>query len=208
DGTEYFSSQTIHCRACLHRVHRHGSSPYPHQLLGAALIHPEPRAVIPLRPEPIMHRDGTDQNDGARHAAKRLVAKRRPDHPHLKWIVTDDSLRSNAPHIETLRAYDPHYSLGVQAGDHASLVQQVQAAEHAGRVTVDARHDRAAGLVHRLRFLHDVPLNASHAEVRGNFLEYWEMGQDKVQHFSWLTDLRVTTRNGVHLMRGGRARWK
>jgi hypothetical protein len=34
------------------------------------------------------------------------------------------------------------------------------------------------------------------------------MGQDKVQHFSWVTDIRVSKRNVYHLMRGGRARWK
>jgi hypothetical protein len=34
------------------------------------------------------------------------------------------------------------------------------------------------------------------------------MGQDAVQHFSWVTDLRVNTRHVFHLMRGGRARWK
>ena len=44
--------------------------------------------------------------------------------------------------------------------------------------------------------------------VRVNFIEYWEIGQDKVQHFSWVTDLRVNKRNVFHLMRGGRARWK
>jgi hypothetical protein len=44
--------------------------------------------------------------------------------------------------------------------------------------------------------------------VRVNFIEYWEMGDDKVQHFSWVTDLRVNQRNVFHLMRGGRARWK
>jgi hypothetical protein len=47
----------------------------------------------------------------------------------------------------------------------------VQAAEHAGRVTYDERDDRAAGLVHRFRLVNDVPLNASNADVRGNFLE-------------------------------------
>ena len=208
DGTEYFSSKTIHCPACLHRVHRNGSITYAHQLLGAAIIHPEQRAVIPLMPEPMMNRDGTDKNDGERNAAKRFVAKLRQDHPHLQFIVTEDSLSSNAPPIEILPDDDLHYILGVKEGDHASLFQQVQAAEHAGRVTAYERHDRAAGLVHRFRFLNDVPLNASHAEVRVNFLEYWEMGQDKVQHFSWITDLRVTTRNVFHLMRGGRARWK
>ena len=208
DGTEYFSSKTIHCASCLHRVHRNGSITYTHQMLGAAIIHPDQRAVIPLMPEPIVNRDGTAKNDGERTAAKRFVAKLRQDHPHLKCIVTEDSLSSNAPHIATLQAYDLHYILGVKEGDHAYLFQQVQAAEHAGRVTSYERHDRAAGLVHRFRFLNNVPLNASNVEVRVNFIEYWEIGQDKVQHFSWITDLRVTKRNVFHLMRGGRARWK
>ena len=44
--------------------------------------------------------------------------------------------------------------------------------------------------------------------MRVNFIEYWEMGADKVQHFSWVTDLRVSKRNVYCLMRGGRARWK
>ena len=208
DGTEYFSSKTIHCPACLHRGHRHGSLTYAHQLLGAAIIHPEPRAVLPLMPEPIMNRAGTDKNAWERNAAKRLVAKLRQDHPPLQFIVTEASLSSKAPPMESLQDYDLHSILGGQAGDHASLFPQVQAAEHAGRVTASERHDRAAGLVHRFRFLTDVPRNASPAEVRGNFLEDWEMGQDKVQHFRWITDLRVPTRHVFHLMRGGRARWK
>jgi len=123
-------------------------------------------------------------------------------------IVTEDSLSSNAPHIETLHAHGLHYILGVKEGDHTYLFQQVQAAEHSGRVTSYERHDRATGLVHRFRFVNDVPLNESHAALRVNFIEYWEMGAERVQHFSWVTDLRVSQRNVYHLMRGGRARWK
>lgn len=208
DGTEYFSSKTIHCASCLQKVHRNGSITYFHQLLGAAIIHPDVRAVIPLMPEPIVKQDGTAKNDCERNAAKRFVAKLRQDHPHLKFIVTEDSLSSNAPHIETLHDHELHYILGIKEGDHAFLFQQVQAVEDAGHVTYYERHDRAAGLVHRFRFVNDVPLNASNTDVRVNFIEYWEIGQDKVQHFSWVTDLRVTKRNVFHLMRGGRARWK
>jgi hypothetical protein len=208
DGTEYFSSKTIHCAGCLHRVHRNGSITYSHQMLGAAIIHPDQRAVIPLMPEPIMNRDGMDKNDCERNAAKRFVAKLRQDYPHLKCIVTEDSLSSNAPHIETLQNYDLHYILGVKEGDHAYLFRQVQAAEHAGRVSYYERHDRAARVVHRFRFVNQVPLNASNSAVPVNFIEYWEIGQKKVQHFSWVTDLRVSTRNVYKLMRGGRARWK
>src|SRR6266568_1944187 len=119
DGTGYFSSQTIHCASCLRRVHRNGSITYAHQMLGAAIIHPDQRAVIPLMPEPITNCDGTDKNDCERNAAKRFVAKLRQDHPHLKFIVTEDSLSANAPHIEVLHAHDLRYILGVKEGDHA-----------------------------------------------------------------------------------------
>jgi hypothetical protein len=208
DGTGYFSSPTIHCASCLHTGHRNGSVTYAHQMLGAAIIHPDVRAVIPLMPEPIGQDDGTDKNDCERNAAKRFVVKLRQDHPHLKFIVTEDSLSSNAPHIETLQHHDLRYILGVKEGDHAFLFQQIQAAEHAGRVTYYERHDRAVGRLHRFRFVNDVPLNASNVDVRVNFIEYWEIGATKVPHFSWVTDLRVSKRNVFHLMRGGRARWK
>jgi Transposase DDE domain len=208
DGTEYFSSKTIHCASCLHKEHRNGSITYYHQMLGAAIIHPDFRAVIPLMPEPIVKQDGTEKNDCERNAAKRFMAKLRQDHPHLKFIITEDALSSNAPHIETLHDYGCHYILGVKEGDHAYLFNQVQAAEEAGRVTSYERHDRAAGVMHRFRFVNNVPLNESRADVRVNFIEYWEIGQDKGQHFSWVTDLRVSKRNVYQLMRGGRARWK
>ncbi len=208
DGTAYFSSQTMHCASCLHKVHRNGAITYFHQMLGAAIIHPDLRAVIPLMPEPIVNQDGTAKNDCERNAAKRFIAKLRKDHPHLRFIVTEDSLSSNAPHIETLHAHGLRYILGVKDGDHAFLFEQVQAAEHAGHVTYYERHDRAAGVTHRFRFVNDMPLNASNPNVRVNFIEYWEIGPNKVQHFSWVTDLRVSKRNVYHLMRGGRARWK
>ena len=208
DGTGYFSSKTIHCASCLHQVHHNGAVTYTHQMLGAAIIHPDMRAVIPLIPEPIVKQDGTEKNDCERNAAKRFVATLRQDHPHLKFIVTEDSLSSNAPHIETLQAHGLRYILGVKEGDHTALFQHVQAADDAGQVTAYERHDRAAHVVHRFRFINDVPLNAANPAVRVNFIEYWELSANKVQHFSWVTDFRVTTRNVFQLMRGGRARWK
>jgi hypothetical protein len=117
DGTEYFSSKTIHGASCLQKVHRNGSITYYHQMLGAALVHPDQRAVIPLMPEPLIKQDGTGKNACERNAAKRFIAKLRQDHPHLKFVVTEDSLSSNAPHIETLHAHGLHYILGVKDGD-------------------------------------------------------------------------------------------
>src|SRR5436853_4608178 len=183
DGTGYFSSQTIHCASCLHKVHRNGTTTYYHQMLGAAIIHPDKRAVIPLMPEPIIKQDGTAKNDCERNAAKRFLVQLRQDHPHLKCIITADSLSPNAPHIEALHAHGLHYILGVKEGDHTYLCQQVQAAEHSGHVTSYERHDRAAGVEHRFRFINDVPLNASRVVVGVSVMAYWEMWKDTVQHF-------------------------
>ena len=210
DGTGYFASQQIHCASCLDTHHRNGTITYRHQMLGAALIHPDQRAVIPLMPKPIITQDGTDKNDCERNAAKRLITKLRRDHPHLQLIVTEDSLSSNAPHIQTLHAHHMHYILGVKEGDHAYVFEHVAAAEQAGRVTYDDRDAPETGLRHRFRFVSDVPLNASNVALRVNCLEGWEWDQakDQGQHFSWVTDLRVNKGTVYQLMRGGRARWR
>ena len=208
DGTGYFSSQQIHCESCLERHHRNGTITYSHQMLGAALLHPDRHEVIPLMPEPMVKQDGTEKNDCERNAAKRLIVKLRQDHPHLNSIVTEDSLSSNAPHIQVLQDHNLHYILGVKEGDHAFLFEHVAAAERAGRVTYYDREEPETGLCHRFRFVSDVPLNESHADLRVNFLECWEWDGDTVQHFSWVTDLRVNKGTVYQLMRGGRARWR
>jgi Transposase DDE domain len=208
DGTGYFSSTQIHCASCLETHRSTGTITYRHQMLGAALIHPDKREVIPLMPEPIIKQDGTAKNDCERNAAKRFVTKLRQDHPHLKVIVTEDSLSSNAPHIKVLHDHHLHYILGVKEGDHAYLFEQVEVAEHAGRVTYYERNDAATGLHQRFRFVSDVPLNEANGDLRVNFLECWEWDQDLVHHFSWVTDLRVNKGTVYQLMRGGRARWR
>src|SRR5262249_5415305 len=93
-------------------------------------------------------------------------------------------------------------------GDHAYLFQQVEAAAHAGCVTYYEQHDRAAGGPHRFRFVNDLPLKATHTDVRAHCIEYWDVGDAKVHHFSWVTAVRVSKHNAYQLMRGGRARWK
>ena len=208
DGTGYFSSTQIHCASCLEQHHRNGTVTYSHQLLGAALIHADKREVIPLMPEPIVKPDGASKNDCERNAAKRFLTKFRQDHPHLQVMVTEDSLSSNAPHIEMLHDHNVHYLLGVTEGDQAFLFQQVTQAEQAGRVTYYERQDAETGAHHRFRFVSNMPLNASHAALRVNFIECWETINGKVQPFSWVTDLRVNKGTVYRLMQGARARWR
>lgn len=208
DGTQYVSSTTIHCPSCLEKTNaKTGDSTYFHQMLGAAIVHPDRHEVIPVFPEPIVKQDGETKNDCERNAAKRFLARFRTAHPHLKVIVIEDGLSSNAPHIRELLRQKMHFILGVKPGDHEWLFRQVDVAAVRGK-TQDHEETRD-GVTHVFRCLNGVTLNESNQDVVVNVLEYWEIqADDTVHHFAWVTDLTITQQNVFHLMRGGRSRWK
>jgi hypothetical protein len=218
DGTTYFSSTKVHCAACLEKHHRGGGVTYSHQLLGATLVHPDLKEVIPLAPEPIVNQDGHTKNDCERNATRRWLQRFRQEHPHLSVIVVEDALSANAPHLDDLRDAGMHYIIGVKPGDHAFLFEHLRAADEAGRTQTDTLVDSTTGVLHHFRFHHGVPLNESHPDHLVNVLEYWEIHPTKivkkvervgkVQYFSWITDFVLTPHNVYAIMRGGRARWK
>jgi len=207
DGTGYFTSKEVHCPSCLEKKSsKTGEISYAHQLLGGAIVHPDYAEVVPFAPEAIIKQDGKTKNDCERNAAKRFLKKLRQDHPHLSFIVIEDGLSSNAPHISELQKYGLHYILGVKEGDHKFLFAYVAKAHQAGQTT--EFECESEGVVHRFRFINQVPLNESNPDLLVNFVEYWEIKPGKTQHFSWVTDFTVTTANVFQIMRGGRARWK
>jgi hypothetical protein len=207
DGTGYFSSKQIHCDSCLQKVNRKtGEITYSHQILGAALVHPEQKTVIPLAPEPIIKQDGTRKNDCERNAAKRLLTAVRQDYPDMPLIVIEDALSANAPHIRELIRHDLRYILGVKQGDHAFLFEQIEQSCATG--TIQKLEIVEKGTVHRFEWVNEVPLNASNPDLLVNFLAYWEVGKKKPQHFTWITDFALNPDTVYPIMRGGRARWK
>lgn len=209
DGTTYFSSTKIHCPSCLERHHRNGGVTYSHQLLGATLVHPDLKEVIPLAPEPIIQQDGQSKNDCERNATRRWLQQFRREHPQLPVIVVEDALAANAPHLKDLRQARARFIIGVKPGDHAFLFDHWRARDEAGQLEVLTLVDPATGVLHHFRFGNAVPLNESHADELVNVLEYWEIHPGgKVQHFSWITDFPLTSANVWDIMRGGRARWK
>ena len=209
DGCQHFSSNTIHCPQCLEKHHRNGTITYHHQMLGAVLVHPDLREVIPLMPEPILKQDGTSKNDCERNAAKRFFPAFRQEHPHLPVIALADGLSANAPQIRELQAYDIRFLLVVNPGDHTYLFQQMETAVAEGRAEVLTEWDPKTNTLFHYRWYHDLPLNESNQDVRVNVLEYWEIRDGKVVYAgSWVTDLEVRADNVQQLVRGARTRWK
>jgi hypothetical protein len=208
DGTGYFSSEKLFSPFCLRKT-SHGKTVYSLQMLGAALVHPDRKEVIPFMPEIIRREDGETKNDCERNAAKRFCRKLRSEHPHLSIIVTEDALSPNAPHIEELRSNGFHFILGVKPGDHKHLFQQMEEAQDNGLgVSFHVQDEKDGELAHFFRFANDLALSKSHAETRVNLLEYWEVRGDQIKPASWVTDFLVTRENAYLIMRGARARWR
>ena len=206
DGTGQFTSSAISCPECCVKT-RQGQKSYYHQLLGAALVHPDQPTVLPLAPEAITRDDGTRKNDCERNAAKRLLRQLRAEHPRRKMIVVEDSLASNGPHLQLLKELDLRYIIGVKEGDHAALFEAVSTEFKAGRCQ-ELEYIDEQGIEHGYRFVNDLPLNKTYPELRVNYLEYWQIDDDRELLFSWITDLELTPTSVEPIMRGGRARWK
>lgn len=177
---------------------------YYHNMFCAAIVHPDNKIVLPLAPEPIMKADGATKNDCERNSAKRLYADARREHPHLKFIVVEDSLASNVPHLSDLNRLDMRYIVGAKPGDHKFLFHLISTS-----ACTEYTHQTKDGTTHRYRYINQVQLNKSHADFKTNFLEYWETNKKgEEQHFCWVTDIMITNDNVYQIMRGGRINWR
>lgn len=202
DGTGQFSSNAVHCKNCCEKHHRSGEVSYYHQMLGAVLVHPDKKVVIPLAPEPIIKADGATKNDCERNASKRLLQDLRREHPHLKIVIVEDSLASNYPHLSLLDSLKMDYIIGVKPGDHKYLFDWIKDLKPSTHQEIDQE-----GTQHNFKYYHDVPLNDSNYDYRVNVIEYTETKKGKVQKFSWVSKIKVTEKNIFQLMRAARARW-
>lgn len=204
DGTGQYSSQKIHCKNCCEKQHRSGKVTYYHHMLGAVIVHPEKKVVIPLAPEPIIKGDGDTKNDCERNAAKRLLIDFRREHPKLKVLIVEDALASNYPHLSLLDSLKMDYIVGVKPGDHRYLFDWINDLNPQVYTETDEK-----GVQHIFRCYTDVPLNDAHYDYRVNVIDYTEIKPDgRKQHFTWVTNMTIKQKNVHPLMRAARARWR
>jgi hypothetical protein len=209
DGTGQFASSKLSCPSCANKTTRGGETLFYHQLLGAAIVHPNQRQVIPLIPEPILGGDGDTKNDCERNAAKRLLPRLHADYPKHNFIILEDALASNGPHLNLLKELGFHYIIGVKEGDHAHLFEKVRAHEEDETMEGRVVSEENGKIVRVYRFVNDLALNKSHPDLKVNFLEYIEIRAGKEPlRFTWVTDLLITEENCIQIALGGRTRWK
>lgn len=207
DGTGHFASGSIRCPQCCVKNTREGEQ-YYHQLEVGSVVHPDIKAVLPIEVETITRADGNNKNDCERNASKRALVRLRERFPQQQFLIVEDALASNAPHLTLLRELEMAFVIGVKFTDHAALAHEMQSRMQAGEYT-EQEQEAGDGSVQGVRLYNDLPLNASNPDCRVGVLEFWsETSKGKKLYFSWVCSMKLTLENAWDLVRAGRARWK
>ncbi len=209
DGTGQFASSKTSCQHCCVKKRKSGDEFY-HQLLAAAIVHPDLKRALPLDFEPITRRDGNNKNDCERNAGKRLLNSIRQQYPDRQFVVLEDALAANGPHIQELLRHKMDFIIGAKPGSNAALFDEVGERLNRSECIESAPDDLGKkGFGCGFRFTNDIALNDSHPDLRVNFLEYWEFDKKGKQTiFAWVTNLPISADNAYEIAGAGRTRWK
>ena len=210
DGSRYFSSESVQCERCLTTTSRDITS-YHHDILQAAIVHPDKRQVLPLAPEFVRNSDGKGgkyrKQDCELKAGYRMLGRLRADYPRMAAIIVADSLYSKQPFVERLRAARFSFLLVAKPGDHPSLYQDVAGLRRGN--LLNRHHTVHRGERREYEWVTELPLNGNPNSPRINFIQFRIIKNGKpTYHNAWVTDLVPTTDNIVQLVRAARARWK
>lgn len=100
DGTEYYSSQKIHCDKCSSRELSNGKVNYYHNVLTPVIVKPGSECVIVLEPEYIMPQDGKEKQDCEIEAGKRWLDKYGDFYAKRGVTMLGDDLYSRQPYCQ------------------------------------------------------------------------------------------------------------
>jgi hypothetical protein len=210
DGVSFFSSTKVHCSHCQERKSRDGVIHYSHGMLCAVVVHPKQNQVLPLGCEPIQKQDGAHKNDHELVAAKRLWQRLWAAHPNKKFLHTGDALFANGPMIRQIKETGHSFLLNVKPDSHELLFEHLNNPmhEHAyEKVRLETLVKGGKEEI-ELSFCNGLPLNATCPDIRVNFLIAKVKSKGKTTTFTWVTDLKITTKNAATFCGFGRARWK
>jgi hypothetical protein len=208
DGTEHFCSRNIHCARCSTRKRSDGGTEYFHAFLGASIVAPGHKQVLPLPPEFIASQDGAEKQDCERNAAKRWLAGHGPAVAHLRPIFLGDDLFACQPIAAAVQHAGGNFIFTCKPSSHPTITEYLNGAElEEHRQTVVTRGKRTTTIY---RWLSAVPIRASDDALLVNWfsIEIFNHSGKRNYHNSFLTDLPVTAGTVAELAACGRARWK
>lgn len=215
DGTQYFSSQKIHCAGCSQRTLANGETLYYHTVITPVVASPAQPHVLPLEPEFILPQDGVTKQDCELTAAKRWLRRYGADYAAYQLTLLGDDLYCHQPFCQLVLDYHLHFIFVCKPDSHRHLYEwlaflEAGAGEHLPSLTRRHWNGRFAE-IWTYRYINQVPLRAGPAPLFVNWVELMITREDtgaQLYHNSFATDHELTETTVEPLVRGGRTRWK
>jgi hypothetical protein len=208
DGTEYACSRKIHCENCSHRQRADGKTEYFHTFVGATIVAPGHRRVLPLSPEFIAPQDGNAKQDCEIVAAQRWLEKHGKTSTPYAPIYLGDDLYAKQPVCQAVLDTKAHFLFTCKATSHKTIAEYAH-----GATFTEHRETRKISKelrTYSYRWLEAIPLRDSEDALLVNYLEV-EVHNAKGKRTyrnSFITDLPIHRGNVQELADCARARWK
>jgi hypothetical protein len=211
DGTQYYSSQKIHCDRCTTRVVNERTY-YSHTLVAPVLVAPGENRVIALEPEFVTPQDGVEKQDCELRAAERWLRRNLSHFPAGALTLLGDDLYCHQPFCALVLELHQHFAFTCKPDSHPTLYQEIDLLTKAGGVAEvsQRRWNGQRYELWRYRYALRVPLRAD-KPLYVNWCEVTitdEATGQLLYHNSWATD-HALTESGLHdFVVAARTRWK
>jgi hypothetical protein len=213
DGTQYHSSQKIHCDQCSRRELSNGKIHYSHSVLTPVIVQPGNERVIALEPEYITPQDGKEKQDCEIEAGKRWVDQYGDFYAKQGVTILGDDLFSRQPYCRKLKDKKLHFILVCKPDSHEALYETVDflAANGVLGTYPKRRWNGQYGEIDTYRYANQLPLRGDQEAMEVNWCELTTTRQDTGEQLyknAWITDFGVDETTVEAIVRDGRARWK
>lgn len=212
DGTQYYSSNKIHCDKCLQRKQKDESINYHHDAVMSAIVSPDKRKALALTPEFITNQDGDAKQDSEHKAAKRWI-ERMGDHlSPLGVTIMGDDLYAHHPLLKAIIDKDLNFLCVCKPDSHKYLYEWLIIQEHEQEI-VQKTETIWTGKTHhhyQYRFSNNVPLRDTKDSLWVNWAEVIVTDDSGKQVYknNFITNHVLTEKNITDFIKAGRARWK
>lgn len=213
DGSQYHSSQKVHCENCRVQV-RDDRAYYSHLVMAAVVCAPGQEHVICLQPEFITPQDGHEKQDCEQEAIKRWVERHAQRFSDWSVTVLTDDLHCHQPTCELLLQHKLHFVLTCKEDSHQGLYEELALLEKVeGAIqTRTVRHWNGRHAEHWIyRWAQQLPLRKGPDGLRVNWCQLTivhETTGEVLYRNAWATDHTLDETTVVEVAAAGRSRWK
>jgi hypothetical protein len=215
DGTQYFSSQKIHCKQCSQRTLTKGEMLYSHSVITPVVVKPGQPHVLPLEPEFITLQDGATKQDCELTAAKRWLARCGTVYAAYRLTLLGDDLYCHQPFCQLVLDYHLNFIFVCKPDSHAHLYEWLaflQAGPGEQLPSLTRRHwNGRFAEIWTYRYINEVPLRAGPDPLFVNWAELTILREDtgeQLYHNSLATNYELTEVTVEPIVQAGRTRWK